>query len=76
MHNFAMESAKKKREIIIENKEYEGASPEELYRIKNLPIKISKYDADIVPNWLAALNMIFSIAIYIFLIIAIVKLIL
>jgi len=73
MHNYAMRSAKEKRRKIIVNKGLEGASVEEIERVKNLPIHISNEDINIVPNWLSQLNMLFTIAIYILLIVAIIK---
>jgi hypothetical protein len=76
IHNFAMNSARERRKLIIENKGHEGASPEEIERVKNLPIHISSGDLNIVPNWLTTLNMIFSLAIYVLLIVAIIKVIL
>ena len=76
MHNFALNSARETRKIIIENKGHEGASPEEIERVKNLPIQISSGDMYMVPNWLTQLNMIFSLTIYVLLIVAIIKVIL
>lgn len=73
MHNFAMESAKAWKNRIVENKGLEGASIEEIERIKNLPLNITNHDLQAVPNWLTWLNMIFSVGIYVLLIIGIVK---
>lgn len=76
MHNLAMQSAKEMRKIIIDDKILEGASRIEIEIIKKLPIQIKKYDLNRIPDWLSSFNMISSIAIYILLIIAIVKVIL
>jgi hypothetical protein len=73
MHNYAYESAKAWKNRIIENKELEGASPEEIKRVKNLPIKITVEDTQQAPNGLTWLNMIFSFGIYLLLIIGIIK---
>jgi len=75
MHNFAMNSARERRELIIENKVLEGASPEEIERVKNFPIHISSGDLNFVPNWLITLNLLFSLAIYILFVVAIIKVI-
>lgn len=75
MHNFAMNSARERRKIIVENKVYEGATHAEIERVENLPIHISSGDLNIVPNWLTHLNMIFSLTIYVLLIVAITKVI-
>jgi len=73
MHNYAMNSARSKRETIIQNKIIEGSSAKELQRVKDLPINISKGDLNIVPDWLSMLNMIFSLIIYVLLIVSIFK---
>ena len=73
MHNDALESAKVWRNRILKDKELEGASPEEIERIKNLPIEITPDDTQLVPNQITWLNMISSVGIYILLIIGVVK---
>lgn len=73
MHNFALESAKAWKNRVIKNKELEGASPEEIERVKNLPLEITPEDTQSVPNGITWLNMIFSFAIYVLLIIGVVK---
>lgn len=76
MQNFALNSARERWELIIENKGHEGDSREEIERVKNLPIHIINRDLKAVPDWLATLNMIFSLAIYVLLIVAIIKVVL
>jgi hypothetical protein len=73
MHNFAMDSAKANRTTIIDNKKYDGASNDEIERIRNMPINIKKADLRVVPNWLALANMICSTGVIILFIIAILK---
>lgn len=70
MHNFAFDSAKDRRKRRIENKKELDL---EINSIEELPIKIGKSDVNVVPNWLTLLNMIFSIALYLLLFIALFK---
>lgn len=73
MHNYAMNWARSKRENILRNKLLEGCSAEEIQKVKDLPININKGDLNIVPDWLSMLNLIFSLIIYILLLVAIYK---
>lgn len=73
MHNYAMNSARNKRELILQNKLLEGYSAEELKRVKDLPVKINKGDLNNVPDLISMLNMIFSLIIYVLLLVAIYK---
>ena len=69
MHNYATHSSKSKIDRLRENMEYEGRSTEELGRLDQIPIGISKSDLTAVPNSLAAINLLASLGCLVFLII-------
>lgn len=57
MHNFAMDSAKAKRDNLLKYMVGEGRSPKEIERLDTSPIRISKSDINTVPNWLSWMSM-------------------
>jgi len=71
MHNYAISSAKVRHDRILENMKLEGRSEDEITAFDNRIIRLSPYDANVVPNKLALINMIISITGYVLLAIAI-----
>ncbi|MEW6172856.1 MAG: hypothetical protein AB1510_07270 [Bacillota bacterium] len=61
MHNYAMNSAKARWDRIRDNMIREGRSPEEIDRLDNTPIHLSKADVNVVPDWLATVNMLVTL---------------
>lgn len=62
MHNYAMKSAKARWNHVRENMIQEGRAKEEIDRLDNTPINPSIGDVNAVPDWLATINMLISVA--------------
>jgi hypothetical protein len=73
MHNYAFSYAKMRRERIIQNKELEGSTLEDINKIRSLPISVSTADMEAVPNYITLINMIASIASVVLLLIGLIK---
>ncbi len=70
MHNFAMDIAKVKRDLLLRNLEREQGGEAEINRLKSAPLKISKQDLNAVPNHLTIANMCWTILLYVLLVVA------
>jgi hypothetical protein len=62
MHNFATESAARRRGLILENMRREGRSDEDIVRFDSRLVSADTFDVNAVPNWIAAINMLSTIA--------------
>lgn len=62
MHNYALNSAKARWDQIRENMIQEGRSPGEIDRLDSAPIHVSTGDVNAVPDWLARVNMLVTVA--------------
>ena len=57
MHNFATESAKKRRELTVENMRLERRFEEDITRFDSRLVTPGAIDVEAVPNWVATINM-------------------
>jgi hypothetical protein len=62
MHNYAMNSAKLRNDRLAENMTAEGRRREEVARVKSRTIVIGPGDLDAVPNGLALVDMVATVA--------------
>lgn len=62
MHNYALNSANARWDRIRENMIREGRSSEEIDNLDSAPIHLSEADVDVVPDWLATLNLLATLA--------------
>lgn len=72
MHNYAMNAAKARFDRLRENLLFENRPPEDLKHLDDIPIQITPRDANLVPNWITSLNMLFTIIGFCLLILAII----
>ena len=58
MHNYAMEPAISRHDLIIQNMRDAGRSEDDISRFDSRIISPGRADANAIPNWLATVNMV------------------
>jgi len=68
MHSHAMQLAKLRYNRLAENLRVEGRSHEEIERVRGLPNRPSSREIDSVPNWIAVVDMLATVAAFVLLV--------